>query len=181
MTAIRICCVATFLVLLSCVPKTAAELTKKAERNYLSWDKKEELYSQVLELDSNSIKAHYWLGWHYANAEDDKILNKSRSHFSRCLALDSTNAYHWYGMGYTYVHKGVGVDFQNTPQAAKSRETAIYYITKAIAIDSTESVFYISRASCYGVNGLDALQNSDYKKACQLGNSVGCMLQRRED
>ena len=180
MKLINITLITILVSFISCAPKTSYELLKKADRT-ISWDKKENLYLEALKIDSNSIEANLMLGWHYANNLNIAVLSKSRKYFDKCILLDSTESWHWYSMGYTYLIEERGLSYQHTEKLKEARKNAIFYFTKATSIDSTQDLYFYQRGRCYFDNQMESLAYIDYTKSCELGNSLGCLMSKKED
>ena len=96
------------------------------------------------------------------NLIKDKISSRKVTVLKDAGLIDyKKTAEYWFNLGYSYAENGLYDD-------------AIEAYTKAIALDPNYAIAYYNRGITYYKKGNMGRAISDFQKACDMGNEMGC-------
>ncbi len=130
------------------------------------WKNPITLWTYVIEREPTSVPGAY-VNRGVAFREEGQ-LNDAIKDFNTALFLDSFRVNAYYERGLIYYEMG---QFDKT---VADLNNAIYLIGYGAKSTLSLNLFFLNRGLAYSRLHQDALAASDFRKACELGSSVGC-------
>lgn len=109
-----------------------------------------------------------------SNSNDTNELKLARKFLLASLTFDETRSEVWSYLGEVSLQES---KINKVIDKNNKLMDAVFYYNKAIELDSMNNSYYFQRANCYYSIG-DSAYLSDYRKACNLGNSKACIIIR---